>query len=163
MIDFFAFFDLPRKFNIPDNELRRKYLQQSRETHPDYFVTTQPDRSAEMEENAAHLNAAYSVLKDEFLRIRHLIELEGIDPETLTLPPAFLMEVMELNETIEDDGFSEGIRAQVQAGKQDLRNQLQALMQAHDAESQNDARHKILLDAAHCILCLRYYDRLETR
>lgn len=163
MIDYFAFFDLPRKFNIPDNALRRKYLQKSRETHPDFFVTTQPERSTEMEENAALLNAAYSMLKDEFLRIRHLVELEGIDPETLTLPPAFLMEMMELNETIEEDGLSEGIKAQIQAGKSDLRNHLQALMQAHDAASQNDERYKILLDAAQRILCLRYFDRLESR
>jgi molecular chaperone HscB len=163
MIDYFAFFELPRKFSIPDNELRRKYLQKSRETHPDFFVATQPERSAEMEENAALLNAAYRNLKDEFLRIRHILELEGIDPEKLTLPPAFLMEMMELNETIEEDGFSRSIEQQVQTGKLDLRNQLQALMQAYDAASEQNDRHKILLDAAERILCLRYFERLESR
>jgi len=162
MIDYFDIFELPRKFNIHENELRRKYLQMSRETHPDYYIGANPELVIEMEEKAALLNTAYRTLKDELLRIRHLLVLDEIDLEKQALPNAFLMEVMDLNELIEDDGMNAGIEQQIEKGKDILRQQLQALMQSYDTTTDSHDKHIILQQASEKVLCLRYYDRLES-
>jgi molecular chaperone HscB len=161
MINYFDIFELPRKFNIHENELRRKYLQMSRETHPDYYVGASPELVAEMEEKAAMLNTAYRTLKDELLRIRHLLVLDEIDLEKQALPNAFLMEVMELNELIEEDGMNPEIEQQIQKGKEILRQQLLVLMQSYDTATDSNDKHIALLHASEKVLCLRYYERLE--
>jgi molecular chaperone HscB len=106
--DHFERLGLPRRFSVNPADLERHYLERSRETHPD-FASGDEDASAA-------LNEAYATLKDPFRRAEHLLQLQGgpSAKDDKSLPPAFLMEMLELREAIEaakgspDSGRIEG-------------------------------------------------------
>jgi len=67
-----------------------------------------PDISPQDSDVSAYLNLAFECLKDPVSRCKYLLTLQGVNtnPETggtqVTMPPAFLQEILELNETIEE-------------------------------------------------------------
>ena len=76
-------------------ELERHYLERSRDAHPDL--------ASGDDDAAAALNEAYAALKDPFRRAEHLLELLGgpSAKDDKSVPPAFLMEMLELREAME--------------------------------------------------------------
>lgn len=101
-MDYFAFFGLPRQF-FPDQEkIRRAFLIKSRQLHPDYFSFSLSGEKQKAEELAGINNQAYQTLLDDDLRMTHLLDLEELLPEEgkPQLPQAFLMEMMDVNESL---------------------------------------------------------------
>lgn len=101
--DFFDRLGLPRRFVVDAAALERAYLARSRAVHPDYHLAgPSADLNASLELSAA-VNEAYNTLRDPFARAEHLLALEGgpSAAEQKDVPPAFLMEVMELRERLE--------------------------------------------------------------
>jgi molecular chaperone HscB len=103
MSDHFDRLGLPRRFVIDAGELERAYLARSRAVHPDYHLAgPSADLGASLELSAA-VNEAYNTLRDPFTRAEHLLALEGGPGpgEQKDVPPAFLMEVLDLREQVE--------------------------------------------------------------
>lgn len=93
---------------LPDEQvLRKKYLQLSRDNHPDYSAGN--DEKYEKALIATSLtNQAYKTLTDFDQRIKYVLELKGQPISTDDkLDPAFLMEMMEWNEEIMEVGMEE--------------------------------------------------------
>ena len=97
--DHFERLGLPRRFSVDASDLERNYLARSREVHPDFHSG---DTDA-VEDASAALNDAYATLRDPFRRAEHLLLLLGgpSAKDDKSLPPAFLMEMLELREVIE--------------------------------------------------------------
>ncbi|MCB9916228.1 MAG: DnaJ domain-containing protein [Planctomycetes bacterium] len=91
------------RFDVDDDELERHLLRFSRLLHPDFFATAEPAERELAEENSACLNRAYEVLSDPVARADWLLaHLEGpSEQQERQMPQAFLMEVLEWNETLE--------------------------------------------------------------
>jgi molecular chaperone HscB len=103
-MDHFERLGLPRRFSIDAGELERAYLARSRMVHPDYHVgSSGGDLSASLELSAA-INEAYNTLRDPFTRAEYLLRLEGgpSASEQKQVPPAFLAEMLEARERIEE-------------------------------------------------------------
>jgi molecular chaperone HscB len=103
-MDFFERLGLPRRFSIDANELERAYLARSRAIHPDYHREgSDADRTASLE-LAADVNEAYTVLGEPHARAEYLLKLEGGPgaSEQKQMPPAFLAEMLEARERIEE-------------------------------------------------------------
>lgn len=90
-------------------EIERRYLALSRHLHPDFQARAGADVQQLAVHNSALLNEAYKTLLDDQRRLEYLLSRH--DPDALdrnkTLDPAFLMESMEISETVEkagDDG-----------------------------------------------------------
>ena len=99
----FEFYDLPLSFVLDAGDLRKRYYQISRETHPDFHTQAPPDEQARMLDRNAHNNLAYNTLNDPDTRMRYVLELKGLigDEQNLpVLPQAFLMEMMDINEAL---------------------------------------------------------------
>ena len=136
MPDPFALFDLPRGFAVDLSELQRRYLQRSAETHPDRF--TDPLEQADAADRAAELNDALKRLTDPERRARLLLELAGqeISSDEQTLPPAMLMEVMEVREALDqaveqnDTAELERLHRWVQQQRDEYLQQLASLFEA---------------------------------
>jgi len=64
-IDYFALLEQTRNPWLDPNELKEKYHELARRTHPDH-----------------NLNEAYRVLTDPKLRLQHLLTLEGVPPSS---------------------------------------------------------------------------------
>ena len=100
--DPFALLDLPRRFEIDLEALQAAYLRKSASLHPDRF--TDPIEQAEAAERAAALNRARAVLIDDERRANALLALLGgpSKEEEKDLPDGFLMEIMEIRQTMEE-------------------------------------------------------------
>jgi len=104
MTDFFERLGLPRRFSIDANELERAYLARSRAIHPDYHrASSDADLTASLE-LSADVNEAYNTLREPFTRAEYLLKLEGGPSagEQKQMPPAFLAEMLEARERIEE-------------------------------------------------------------
>ena len=100
----FARLGLPRRFALDAAELERQYLARSRAVHPDYHAAgSSADLAASLELSAA-LNEAYNTLRDPFARADYLLGLEGgpSAAEQKQMPPAFLAEMLEARERVEE-------------------------------------------------------------
>ncbi|MEM7670794.1 MAG: Fe-S protein assembly co-chaperone HscB [Pseudomonadota bacterium] len=100
-LDPFEVMGIDRRFSIDMQALRQVFLQASAEQHPDRFVD--PIEQAEAVDTMSRLTEAYRVLSDPELRARALLQLSGLElaEDKDKLPPALLMEVMEIREEME--------------------------------------------------------------
>jgi molecular chaperone HscB len=106
MSDHFEVFDLPRRLQVDEAELQRRFYELSRRYHPDFHQAASPDEQARMLDASARLNAAYRTLRDPVARIEYLIGLEEgrQTKEGATgkpqAPPALLEEMFEIQEAL---------------------------------------------------------------
>jgi molecular chaperone HscB len=107
--DYFAFFGLPRKLTIAQDDLERRFRELSRKFHPDYYYNATPAERLASLERSSYLNDAYRALRTPATRIEHLLAIEGLPPTksegeggAAKVPPALLEEVFELNEQLDD-------------------------------------------------------------
>lgn len=100
----FVLFGLTPAWQVDKADLKRRLLRHSRLVHPDFHGTSTPERKALAEANSALLNGAYEVLLDDFLRADWLVRHLGgpTDSQERQMPQAFLMEVLEWNEALEE-------------------------------------------------------------
>jgi molecular chaperone HscB len=101
--DYFQLFGLPRSFDVDPDLLTARYRDLQRAVHPDrYASATAQERRVAME-RASNVNQGYRVLKDPVERALHLLRLRQVNVDEASLAavdPAFLMEQMELRETL---------------------------------------------------------------
>ena len=103
-LDPFAVFGLERHFEVDPSDLRKRLLRFSRQLHPDFFAGQDSAARELATRNSAELNAAYPRLEDPVRRAELLVELGGGPDasEERQMPQAFLLEVMEWNEALEE-------------------------------------------------------------
>jgi len=105
MQNHFELFGLAPAFAVEAEALERSYREIQSKVHPDRFAHAgDAERRASLQWTT-RVNEAYRTLKDPVQRARHLLELHGVDVafETNTaMPPEFLMQQMELRESLED-------------------------------------------------------------
>lgn len=110
MQSFFDILGLAEQFPLDESVLEKAYFSAQREVHPDRLIGKGEDARAQAIARSQQVNDAYETLKDPLARAEHLLEIHGItvsNEETSAVPPAVLMEMMELRERIEavaDDG-----------------------------------------------------------
>ncbi len=104
MTNYFELFGIPVAYAVDLADLRKRYFQLSRQVHPDYHTQANDADQQKLLELASQLNSAYTTLQDAELRLDYLLHLKQIvvNDEKYALPPAFLMEMMELNEALAD-------------------------------------------------------------
>ena len=111
-------------FTIPTSELRREFLQLQGLVHPDKYPNGAEKQLAEG--LSARINEAYRTLLDPLQRAQYILrEWHGIDVTAEdastkhALDAETLMEVMEVQETIEEVGASADAEAQINTLKKE--------------------------------------------
>lgn len=125
MLNYFELYGLPVNFHPDAAAVKAKFYLLSRQYHPDRFANAGEEARLESLRMSAMNNDAYKTLNDPdatmayILKLNHLLE----DEEKYSLPNAFLMEMMDLNEAVSDAemGDDDGSRA---AAKNALEEQL---------------------------------------
>lgn len=104
MIDYFELYNIPETFNPDAAKVKAKFYELSRTWHPDRFAQASDHEKAEALRMAALNNDAYKTLSDTDKLMAYILKQKGMleDEEKYNLPPAFLMEMMELNETVSE-------------------------------------------------------------
>jgi molecular chaperone HscB len=104
MDNYFTLFDLPMSLCPDVASVKSRFYKLSKQYHPDRVAQTDEAAKADVLHKAALINDAYKTLSDPdktmayVLRMHHLLE----DEEKYNLPPDFLMDMMELNESVSD-------------------------------------------------------------
>jgi len=96
-------FGLAPAFEVDARALKQRLLKLSRLLHPDYYAAGDDATRATAERNTALLNESYDVLADPVQRADWLVRSLGgpSESEQRGMPKAFLVEVLEWNETLE--------------------------------------------------------------
>ena len=103
-MNYFELFDIPLSFNVDKSGLSQKYFALQKKYHPDFFTQANEDEQAEVLEKSSMVNKAFKVLQNHDETIKYVLQLKDLlqEEEKYQLPPAFLMEVMEINEELMD-------------------------------------------------------------
>lgn len=95
-----------RSYDIEQNDLKATYKKLMNEFHPDRHTLKSQAEQEEAAQQASKISRSYEVLSDNHERALHLLDLGGMPMEDDIsgdiLGHAFLMEVMELREEIDD-------------------------------------------------------------
>lgn len=102
--DYFELFGLPRRFELDEKELARKYLAISRNIHPDRFAGAGDEMQSFALRASAAINRAHEVLSSPHLRAEYLLETAGgkSAAQDKSVPSDLLAQVMEMREEIEE-------------------------------------------------------------
>jgi molecular chaperone HscB len=118
-VDYFAFFNLPRKLMLDVTSLDKDFYALSRKLHPDLYAKASPQEQEWSLQQSSILNDAHRTLKDPIKRTHYLLKLEGVELEEQSksateqarstgqvkkqiVPPDLLEEVFELNMQLEE-------------------------------------------------------------
>ena len=105
MANYFQSFDLHPQFDIELGALEQRYEQLMRLCHPDRFAGSPAFEQQVAAKRSADINEAFDVLKHAVKRAGHLLELKGIDLDTLERQPAspdFLFDQMMFREQLQE-------------------------------------------------------------
>jgi molecular chaperone HscB len=146
-MDYFSFFNLPRKLTLDVVALEKQFYTMSRKLHPDRFASKPMAEQEAALAQSSLLNDAYRTLKDAISRTQYLLTLEGVELEEQSksatdaarasgeqkkqiVPPELLEEVFELNMQLQE------MRAAKQMGEDEpeLRRDLMTAKDAFDAK-----------------------------
>ena len=101
--NYFELFSLPQRYVLERAQLDARYRDLQRSVHPDRYASAGDQERRISMQQATKINEAYEVLKDPLKRGRYLLEVRGHaieDQQTSHQDPAFLMQQMELRETL---------------------------------------------------------------
>ncbi len=101
---YFELFDIPVQLKVDTTTLSKKFFELSRKYHPDFFANESDEAQAEALDKSALLNKAWKTFQNPDVTIKYVLMEKGLleEEEKYELPPAFLMEVMDINEQIMD-------------------------------------------------------------
>ena len=130
---YFELFGLKPAFALDAGALEKSYREIQTQVHPDRFAHAgDAERRASLQWTT-RVNEAYQALRNPVARASHILALHGIDVafETNTAMPAdFLMQQMELRETLENATETknasalEGLQRRIDADKEALEGRL---------------------------------------
>ena len=101
-MSFFELYGIPVSFAIDRGRLKTKFYELSRAFHPDYFSQSDPAKQQEALQISAEINKGFRILSNTDDTIRYVLQLKGLlqEEEKYSLDPAFLGEVMDINEQL---------------------------------------------------------------
>lgn len=158
--DYFSLFQLTPHYDIDTSELSSQFRALQATWHPDRFATADDEARRVSIQNTAFINEAYETLKKPRLRARYLLELGGVsfnDETETSKDPMFLMQQMELRESIEDvehanDPFDalDNVAADVRAQADQLEREFRTAYVEGDQQVAKDV-----------VLKMRFFERIK--
>ena len=120
-MEYFDWFELPVNLKVNKAQILKKYYALLKIHHPDNFSLQAEKEQNLALEQSAKINKAKEILDDAYLRLGYILTQKGwlnID-EKYALSPAFLGEMMDINEQLMDlsldpnPALSQSLRKQI--------------------------------------------------
>lgn len=101
-MNYFDFFEIPMSFQLDEKKLKKQFLLNSKKYHPDFYTLESAEKQASILELSTLNNQAYKVLSDFDQRMAYVLKEKGVLAEegNNSIPQSFLVEVMEIQESI---------------------------------------------------------------
>jgi molecular chaperone HscB len=153
----FAVLGVAGRYAVDVADLEGRYKDLSRKVHPDRFATGDPRARRASLQRTVQLNEAWRTLRDPVRRAEYLLKLAGVAVAAEEVPPALLMETLELREEL-GEARAAGDDAKVARMGETMQARVDAAMTAI-AAGLGAGTPQGLQAAAHELTALRYYRR----
>lgn len=153
-MNYFEFFDIPIAFKIDEAELKKRFYENSKKYHPDFYTLESEEKQTEILELSTLNNEAYQTLADFDRRLKYILELKNALAEEgkNEVPQDFLMEMMDINEVLMELEFdfdkakyAEALE-QVKAQESSIYEEVADLIKNYDDEKTTDAELSAIKD-----------------
>ncbi|OWK69855.1 Fe-S protein assembly co-chaperone HscB [Pedobacter sp. AJM] len=146
--NYFEFYELPVQFNPDQQAVKAKFYALSKQYHPDFYANEEDEKQQEVLDLSTLNNKAYQTLSHAKRRLKYVLELKGIvkTDEGYQLPPAFLMEMMDINEALMDLEFEPDAEKLAQVSREvdqleeQLAGELDQLTLKYDEDPEDSAQ-----------------------
>lgn len=108
-MNYFELFGFPVSPTIDKTLVAKKYFELQKNHHPDFFTQATEEEKENALVQSADINKAFAIFQNEDKTIEYFLQQKGsiITDEKFQLPNDFLMQMMEINETLaEKDGVT---------------------------------------------------------
>ncbi|XP_071526352.1 co-chaperone protein HscB homolog isoform X1 [Panulirus ornatus] len=153
-LNYFELLGIEKAFNLDTKSLTRTFRKLQSRFHPDKFsLRTEKEQQYALEHSSA-VNKAYRCILHPVERALYLLELAGqpLHEGQLDMDPAFLMEIMEVNEELAEANDKDTVKA-IGQRNQEILNGL--LREADAAFSANDIE-----TARNVVAKIKYYNNI---
>lgn len=147
---FFEIFDLPVSFECDIDTLQQRYRELQKAVHPDKFVNASDQEKRISMQHTSRINEALNTLKNPVERALYLLKLKGLDinfDNETTMDAEFLMEQLELRESLANVGNTVGSLDELESMASDVKNKSSQLMsrfsELYEADEKEQARELI--------------------
>jgi molecular chaperone HscB len=160
----FELFGLPNQFALDAKLLETRHRELSKTVHPDKFTDAGASAKKSALSHAVSVNEAYRALRDPIERAVVLARAHGLTlPENVALSPAFLMEVMEMRETLaeirKDEARLHALLKEAQASARELEMKVDLAFQSPALNGTPESRAAHAQTLAGLIAQMRYVRR----
>jgi molecular chaperone HscB len=163
LTNYFDFYGLEELFFIDEKQLKTKYIEISKSSHPDFFVNDQAAYQIALAKTSLN-NVAYKALSNWQRRIPYVLKLNGVLQESKNdIPQAFLMEMMDINEAVMDlqmepsEGALEKIKIKIESYDKSLSDELRSKTEQADQLKKSKADWLVKLEELKEIYLKRKY------
>ena len=143
-MNYYELYELPSRAVADKTYVSKKYIDLQKKFHPDFFTNeNEADKEHALEQSAA-INKAYNIFSNKEKTIEYFLQLKGIisPDEKYTLPPDFLMEMMDLNESIDEKNVT--IENKIAVFEIELYAEIKGFLEVeNDSELNEDALLKL--------------------
>ncbi|MEI7470922.1 MAG: iron-sulfur cluster co-chaperone HscB C-terminal domain-containing protein [Chitinophagaceae bacterium] len=131
-MNYFELFDIPVSIQLDSKWLTTQYVALQKKFHPDFFGQASIEEQSEVMEKSAAINKAFKIFQKEEETIKYILQLKGLlqEEEKYQLPPDFLLEVMELNESLSANSANE-----VAVFEKEIYEKVRQLIEGYNDES----------------------------
>jgi molecular chaperone HscB len=160
---YFELFDIPVQLKVNTATLSKKFFELSRKYHPDYFVSRDAEAQTESLDKASLLNKAWKTFQNPDETIKYVLRSKGLleEEEKYELPPAFLMEVLEINEQLmdaDDESVKNGLQTTINNLQSEIYGPVKEIVEDY---KEGDTTEKELLQVKEYYYKKKYLDRIR--
>lgn len=161
--NYFELFGLPIAYEVDQAKLAGHYRDLQRAVHPDKFANATDQERRLSVQRAALINEAFQTLKSPIRRARYMLEMRGVefnDQRDTALEPMFLMEQMELRETLAEIPHTDAGLQSLGRLQDDIKTRIKALSTELVALFKDDSTESLARAKAN-MHKLQFMDKLQ--
>lgn len=123
--NFFELFNVPVSYEVDLDLVQQRYRELQKVVHPDKFVNATAQEKRISMQQTSWINEALNTLKQPVERACYLLKIKGVDvnlENETTMDKEFLMEQIEMRETLSEVSSKEDPLAELDRINQEIKN-----------------------------------------
>ena len=150
MMNYFELFEMPVSLQVDKKYLQDKYFELQKKYHPDFFSNESEENQADVLEKSSMINKAYKTFQNDDETIKCVLQIKGLieEEEKYQLPPAFLAEMMEINEGLMevDDSSLEETETKINQLEKYLYDEVRVIIEYYNEDNTTNEQLSLVKD-----------------